>query len=174
MSNGLALDSLARSPDVAGPLRRKIASLAGRCPAAFNLSTRETDGLERKRRSSAFPIQHRLTGTTTAKGLSPHHGELEGKIFPGQPLGEKPLEGQGTPRVGVTFGCGRQRSVRLTPSHLRGARKDLLAGYERFSEGVTEQRDSDLSVIITLTTGLSRHKRFDPAQQNQVGQRLRS
>jgi hypothetical protein len=26
------------------------------------------DGMERKRRSSAFPTQHRLTGATTAKG----------------------------------------------------------------------------------------------------------
>jgi hypothetical protein len=78
--------------------------------------------------------------------------EPEGKIVPGQPLGERPLEGRGTPRAGVTFGCGKQRSVRLTPNHLKGARRDLLAGYERFSEGATERRAADLSVTPTFTT----------------------
>jgi hypothetical protein len=83
--------------------------------------------------------------------------EPEGKIVPGQPFGERPLEGRGTPRAGVTFGCGRQRSVQLTPSHLKGTRRDLLAGYERFSESATERRAADLSVTATFTTGLSRH-----------------
>ena len=57
--------------------------------------------------------------------------DLEGKTAPRQLPRERPLTGQEAPRAGVSFGRGRQRSGGLTPSHHRGARRDLLAGCQR-------------------------------------------
>jgi hypothetical protein len=49
--------------------------------------------------------------------------------------------------------------------------KGWLAGDQRFSEGVAERRDADLSTTQTLTTGFSKHQPLGQAQQNQDGER---
>ena len=52
--------------------------------------------------------------------------------------------------------------------------KGLLAGDQRFSEGIDERRDADLSVTTTLYYSTFKAQPFDQPQQNQDGQRFGS
>jgi hypothetical protein len=156
VSNGLSLASLARSPDVAGPLCRKIASLMDRSFAAFILWTWETDGLERKRGPPAFPI------STIRSGPPPPNGEAhtEGarrQDRSGQLPEKAPLAGQEAPRVESNLRTRETTFWRTTAEPPQRDSKGCLAGYQRFSKGVAERRDADLSVTQTLTTGFSKH-----------------
>jgi len=125
--------------------------------AAFNLSAlgNRRSGMEKAAVDASYPApslrgHHRQT-------VKPRTAGARRQDRPGQLLGERPLTGQEAPRVGGTFGRGKQPSEERTPSCLRGARRDLLAGYKRFSKGLAERRDADLSGTTTFTTGLSRH-----------------
>src|SRR5215210_841060 len=52
-----------------------------------------------------------------------------------------------------TFGRGRRRPEGRTPGHLRGTRREMFEGHQRFSEGVAERRDTDVSGATEFNIG---------------------
>lgn len=73
-------------------------------------------------------------------------------------------KGEESPRVGPYFGRGRQSPEGQTPGSLRGARREMFEGHQRFPEGVAERRDTDASGATDLTIGRSRQ--YLPVEQS--------
>ena len=83
--------------------------------------------------------------------------ELEGKIATGQLLEKTPADRARGSACGMNLRTWETTRWRTNAESPQNYLKRLLAGCERFSEGVTERRDADLSFTPTFTTVLSRH-----------------
>jgi hypothetical protein len=136
--------------------------------AAFNLSTlgNRRSGTEKAALDASYP-EPSLRGHYH-QTVKPYTAGARRQDRAGQLSGKAPLAGQEAPRVGSNLGRGKQRSERLTPSHLRGARRDLLAGDQRFSEGLAGRRDADLFLSHNLYYRTFKAQLFDQHKQTRT------
>jgi hypothetical protein len=167
----LPLDSVPRSPDIAGPPWQKDLSAGGQVPCGDqpaetgNGRSGEEKGGPRHCLPARFPRGHRRQTVT------PHTAGARRQDHPGQLSGKAPLTGQEAPRVGLNLRT-RETTLRKTDAEPpQSCSKGLLAGYQRFSEGVAERRDADLLITTTFTTGFSRHTAQSTTPKPQDGQR---
>lgn len=170
----LPLDSLARSPDVAGPLRRKTASQDEQVPVICGV---RLVGIGKQTAWSGKGGQRCFLSRTVPprpplpNGEAPHRGSSKARSPPGNLSEKDRWQGKRLRVWDSTLGRGEQRSERLTPSHLRGVRRDCSQAVNDSRRESPNEETQSFQPPPTFTTGLSRHQRFDQPQQNQDGQR---
>jgi hypothetical protein len=116
-----------------------------------------------KRGPPAFPISTIRPGPPPPNGEAPTPRELEGKIVPGNFREGTAGRARGS-ACGSTLRTRETTFWRTTAEPPQRVSKGWLAGYRRFSKGVAERRDADLSTTQTLTTGFSKHQPLGQAQ----------
>jgi hypothetical protein len=157
VSTGLAPRQRSSEPRRCRPPWQKDRSAGGQVPCGVQPAEtgNRRPGVEKEARDASYPApSHRGHRRQTVK---PHTAGARKQDRPGQLSGKAPLAGQEATRMGFNFGTRETTLSRTDAEPPQSCSKGLLAGYKRFSEGVAERRDTDLSITTTFTTGLSRH-----------------
>ena len=173
----MSLDCLARSRDVAGHLRRKIAWQAEQVPCGASPADTGNRRPGAEEEGRGVSIQHRLTRGHHRQRVKSAPRELEGKIATGQPLGARSLEGQEAPRVGFNLRTGEatlwRTDAELPQSCSKGCarRLSVILGGSRRAKRRRTLQSPDLCYKTFRHNFSISHNRARPANVSALSER---